>query len=181
MIPLRLVLDTNVVVSAALNPDGLQRTVVLLAMTKPAHWYVPPAILAEYALVIAGTFQSSGRTQRSLARVSSSRLWHLICCPEQIVLSSKANSLLRGFEAALQRLEVAERSINCLPLFEIVALSVQFVQSLTHRELRRSLVEAGLDEATADADVRALHQGRVLVLVQTGALSPEDLATALDG
>jgi len=138
MIPLRLVLDTNVVVSAALNPDGLQRTVVLLAMIKPAHWYVPPAILAEYALVIAGTFQSSGRTQRSLARVSSSRLWHLICCPEQIVLSSKANSLLRGFEAALQRLEVAERSINCLPLFEIVALSVQFVQSLTHRELRRN-------------------------------------------
>jgi predicted nucleic acid-binding protein len=37
MIPLRLVIDTNVVVSAALKPEGLQRTVVLLAMSKPAE------------------------------------------------------------------------------------------------------------------------------------------------
>ena len=37
---LRLVIDTNVLISAALKPAGLQRTVVLLAMTKPARWYV---------------------------------------------------------------------------------------------------------------------------------------------
>jgi uncharacterized protein len=48
MIPLRLVLDTNIVVSAALKPDGLQRTVLLLAITKPARLYVSPAILVEY-------------------------------------------------------------------------------------------------------------------------------------
>ncbi len=53
MIPIRLVLDTNVVVSAALKPQGLQRTVVLLAMTKPARWYVSEAIVAEYAAVLA--------------------------------------------------------------------------------------------------------------------------------
>jgi uncharacterized protein len=53
MIPLRLVIDTNVVVSAAIRPEGLQRTVVLLAMTKPAPWYVSEAIVAEYALVLA--------------------------------------------------------------------------------------------------------------------------------
>jgi putative PIN family toxin of toxin-antitoxin system len=53
MIPLRLVVDTNVVVSAALKPDGLQRTVVLLALTKPARWYVSDAILSEYAVVLA--------------------------------------------------------------------------------------------------------------------------------
>ena len=41
MIPLRLVIDTNVVVSAALKPEGPQRTIVLLAMTKPARWYCP--------------------------------------------------------------------------------------------------------------------------------------------
>lgn len=52
MIALRLVIDTNVVVSAALKPDGLQRTVVLLALTKPARWYVSDAILAEYTLVL---------------------------------------------------------------------------------------------------------------------------------
>jgi hypothetical protein len=39
MLPLRLVIDTNVVVSAALKPDGLQRTVPLLALTKPARLY----------------------------------------------------------------------------------------------------------------------------------------------
>jgi len=53
MIPLRLVLDTNVVVSAALKQEGLQRTVVLLAMTKPARWYVSDPIVSEYAAVLA--------------------------------------------------------------------------------------------------------------------------------
>ena len=53
MIPLRLVIDTHVVVSAALKPEGMQRTVVLLAMTKPARWYVSDAIVAEYAAVLA--------------------------------------------------------------------------------------------------------------------------------
>jgi putative PIN family toxin of toxin-antitoxin system len=53
MIPLRLVIDTNVVVSAALKPEGLQRTVVLLAMTKPALWYVSDPIVSEYAMVLA--------------------------------------------------------------------------------------------------------------------------------
>jgi putative PIN family toxin of toxin-antitoxin system len=53
MLPLRLVIDTNVVVSAALNPEGLQRTTLLLAITKPAHLYVSEAILEEYAGVLS--------------------------------------------------------------------------------------------------------------------------------
>jgi putative PIN family toxin of toxin-antitoxin system len=53
MIPLRLVLDTNIVVSAALKRDGLQRTVMVIAMTKPARLYVTSAILAEYREVLA--------------------------------------------------------------------------------------------------------------------------------
>jgi putative PIN family toxin of toxin-antitoxin system len=53
MIPLRLVLDTNIIVSAALKPDGLQRTVLLLAITKPARLYVSDAVLAEYREVLA--------------------------------------------------------------------------------------------------------------------------------
>lgn len=53
MIALRLVIDTNIVVSAALKPDGLQRTVMVLALTKPARWYVSEAILAEYRDVLA--------------------------------------------------------------------------------------------------------------------------------
>lgn len=53
MIPLRLVLDTNIVVSAALKPVGLQRTVILLAITKPARLYVSSDILAEYRDVLS--------------------------------------------------------------------------------------------------------------------------------
>jgi uncharacterized protein len=53
MIPLRLVVDTNILVSAALKPEGLQRTVLLLAITKPARLYVTEAILAEYREVLA--------------------------------------------------------------------------------------------------------------------------------
>jgi len=47
MISVRLVVDTNIIVSAALKPDGLQCTVLLLAITKPASLYVTEEIIAE--------------------------------------------------------------------------------------------------------------------------------------
>ena len=53
MFPLRLVIDTNVLVSAALKPAGSQRTVLLLAITKPARLYVSRPILEEYSEVLA--------------------------------------------------------------------------------------------------------------------------------
>lgn len=53
MLPLRLVVDTNIVVSAALKPDGLQRTVGLLAITKPARLCFSTAILSEYRDVLS--------------------------------------------------------------------------------------------------------------------------------
>ena len=53
MLPLRLVIDTNVLVSAALNPEGLQRTTLLLAIAKPARLYVSRPILEEYAGVLS--------------------------------------------------------------------------------------------------------------------------------
>ena len=39
-----------------------------------------------------------------------------------------------------------------------------------HRSLKRLLTDAGLDDVTAERDVRALHAGRILVLVSV----PED-------
>jgi uncharacterized protein len=53
MIPLRLVLDTNIVVSAALKPEGFQRTVLILSITKPANLYISDAIFDEYQEVLA--------------------------------------------------------------------------------------------------------------------------------
>jgi hypothetical protein len=41
------------------------------------------------------------------------------------------------------------------------------------------LVDAGLDEATAEADVGALHNGRVLVLVQS-AMGLDQIAAVID-
>ena len=52
MLSLRLVIDTNVLISAALKPESLQRTVFLLAITKPARLYVSTPILDEYADVL---------------------------------------------------------------------------------------------------------------------------------
>jgi putative PIN family toxin of toxin-antitoxin system len=53
MLPLRLVIDTNVVISSALKPEGLQRTTFILAITKPARLYVSQPILEEYADVLS--------------------------------------------------------------------------------------------------------------------------------
>jgi putative PIN family toxin of toxin-antitoxin system len=53
MLNLRLVIDTNVVVSAALKPQGLQRVALVLAITKPARLYVSEPILDEYSEVLA--------------------------------------------------------------------------------------------------------------------------------
>jgi uncharacterized protein len=52
MLSVRLAIDTNVVISAALKPTGLQRTVLLLAVTKPARLYVSRPILEEYREVL---------------------------------------------------------------------------------------------------------------------------------
>ena len=65
MISLRLVLDTNVVVSAVLKPEGLQRTVLLLAMSPPARLYVSAPILAEYRDVLS---RPELRIRKSLRR-----------------------------------------------------------------------------------------------------------------
>ncbi|MGA8872154.1 MAG: putative toxin-antitoxin system toxin component, PIN family [Candidatus Acidiferrales bacterium] len=53
MIALRLVLDTNIVVSAALKPAGLPRTVLSLALTKPARLYLSAPIFEEYQAVLS--------------------------------------------------------------------------------------------------------------------------------
>jgi putative PIN family toxin of toxin-antitoxin system len=53
MLPLRLVIDTNVLVSAALKAESLQRTTFVIAITRPARFYVSRPILEEYADVLA--------------------------------------------------------------------------------------------------------------------------------
>jgi putative PIN family toxin of toxin-antitoxin system len=71
MLPLRFVLDTNVVVSATLKPESIPRTIVLLALTRPARWYVSREILAEYEAVLA-------RPELRISRTSRRQLMQLI-------------------------------------------------------------------------------------------------------
>jgi uncharacterized protein len=86
MIPLRLVIDTNVVVSSALKPEGLQRTVVLLAMTKPVHWYVSDAIVSEYTLVLA-------RPEFKIRKSLRQQLLQLIKNPTRVVIPSRLSQV----------------------------------------------------------------------------------------
>ena len=88
MIPLRLVIDTNIVVSAALKPDGLQRTVLLLAMTRPARLYVSEPILAEYRDVLA-------RPELKIRKGLRQQLLQLIKSHSQIVKPARQLQVAR--------------------------------------------------------------------------------------
>jgi hypothetical protein len=49
-----------------------------------------------------------------------------------------------------------------------------------HHKLKQLLVDAGLDDATAERDVEALQDGRVLLLVSLSALSEQQVSELLD-
>jgi putative PIN family toxin of toxin-antitoxin system len=91
MIPLRLVIDTNILVSAALKPDGLQRTVLLLATTKPATSYTSEAILTEYREVLA-------RPELKIRRGLQQQLLQLIVSHSHFVKPSRALQVTRDLD-----------------------------------------------------------------------------------
>jgi putative PIN family toxin of toxin-antitoxin system len=78
MIPLRLVIDTNVVVSAALNRDGLPRTVLTVALTKPARLYISSEIFAEYRAVLRRPALKIGNGQRNQLLALISNRSHIV-------------------------------------------------------------------------------------------------------
>jgi putative PIN family toxin of toxin-antitoxin system len=82
MLSLRLVIDTNVLVSAALKPESLQRTTFLLAITKPASLYVSHPILEEYADVLS-------RPELHIRRGNRQQLLQLIKNYSHIVAPSR--------------------------------------------------------------------------------------------
>ena len=110
MLPLRLVLDTNIIVSAAIKPDGLQRTVLLLAMTRPARLYVSAPILSEYRIVLSRREfdmpkglrrQFLQRIENSSHMVSPSRKIHVTSDPDDNIFlecadAARADYLVTG-------------------------------------------------------------------------------------
>jgi uncharacterized protein len=49
---IKVVLDTNVIISAHLKPDGLERLVLNLALAERIHLYISTETFAEYARVL---------------------------------------------------------------------------------------------------------------------------------
>jgi hypothetical protein len=57
---------------------------------------------------------------------------------------------------------------------------VEHARVAGHHKIKKLLTDAGLDEATAERDVDALHAGRVLVLVEASAGEVERVGTLLE-
>ncbi len=64
MLALRLVLDTNVIVSAALREEGIPRIVLTIALAPPSRLYISQPILDEYADVLSRAEFDVPRGQR---------------------------------------------------------------------------------------------------------------------
>jgi len=110
VLSLRLVLDTNIIVSAALKADGLQRTVFLLSIAKPARLYVTSEILSEYRDVLSrpelhirkGLQQQFHQLIKSYAHlVFPSRRLHITSNPDDDIFlecadAAKADYLVTG-------------------------------------------------------------------------------------
>ena len=135
MIPLRLVIDTNVIVSAALKPDGLQRTVFLLATAKPARWYVSRPIMEEYAVVLARPelkIRKSLRLQfiqlikNHTYSVAPSRLPQLTTDPDDNIFlecadAARADYLVTGNQRHFPRFWKKTKIIDSREFLDIVA------------------------------------------------------------
>src|SRR5215472_5822211 len=97
MIPLRLGIDTNIVISAALRPDGLQRTTLLLAITKRRAFMFLNAILAEYREVLA---EPTPNRERIASTAASGD--HKPCAPDQA--NGRSSGCLRSRRQHLPRM-----------------------------------------------------------------------------
>lgn len=135
MIALRLVIDTNVVISAALKPEGLQRTVLLLAMTKPARWYFSEAIMEEHGAVLA---RPELRIRKGLQhqflqlianrarRITPSKLPQITSDPADNIFlecadAARADYLITGNQRHFPRFWKKTKVINSREFLEVVA------------------------------------------------------------
>ena len=88
MLRLNLVFDTNVVVSAALKPKGLERTALVFALTPPAVLYFTPDVLAEYIEVLS-------RTELRIPRAERQPLIDLITSRSRLVVPQRKLAVCR--------------------------------------------------------------------------------------
>ena len=135
MLPLRLVLDTNVVVSGALKPRGLERAGLTFAVTPPAKLYVSPGILAEYAEVLRRPeLRLPDGERRSLLELLAERSHpvgpggRVYACrdPDDNIFlvcaeAAGADYLVTGNKRHFPRFWKQTKIVNCRELMEIIA------------------------------------------------------------
>ncbi len=92
MIPLRLVVDTNILVSAALKRQGLQRTVLFLAISRPVTLYVTEAVLEEYQEVLARAELKIRSGSNFINSSKTVRGWSALCALSRSRGPSKTTS-----------------------------------------------------------------------------------------
>ena len=135
MLPLKLVLDTNIIVSGALKPRGLERAALIFALTRPARLFLSPDILAEYKEVLRRPglrIPDQERTAllallvaRSRQVVPSSRISACSDPDDNIFLecadAAAADYLVTGNKKHFPAYWKQTKVVNCRELMEIMA------------------------------------------------------------
>jgi uncharacterized protein len=135
VLPLKLVLDTNVVVSAALKPKGPERTALVFALTSPAALFTSGEVMAEYAKVLGRPelrIPAAERTQILDLITSRSRMVapvrKLAVCRDpddnmflECAEAARANYLITGSARRFPAFWGSTKVINARQLLEIIA------------------------------------------------------------
>ncbi len=135
MLPLKVVLDTNVVVSATLKPAGLERVSLVFALTAPARLYVSPDILEEYERVLSkprlklsssriGDVTGLLRSRAVLVRPSQ-QLQVTLDPDDNVFLecadAARADYLVTGNKRHFPRFWKSTKIVNARELLELIA------------------------------------------------------------
>lgn len=135
MLPLGVVLDTNVVVSAVLKPAGLERVSLVFALAAPARLYVSPDILEEYERVLhkpqlklshsrIGEVIHLVRSRSALVRPS--RRLQVTADPDGNIFlecadEARADYLVTGNQRHFPRFWKSTKIVNARELLELIA------------------------------------------------------------
>ncbi|HUI41284.1 MAG TPA: putative toxin-antitoxin system toxin component, PIN family [Terriglobia bacterium] len=135
MLALKLVLDTNVVVSAVLKPEGLERVALVFALSHPARLYVSPAIVEEYIAVLSRPQLKISAlraaeildlmTSRAVITTPSRRLEVTLDPDDNVFLEcaeeGRADYLVTGNKRHFPRFWKSTKIINARELLELIA------------------------------------------------------------
>jgi putative PIN family toxin of toxin-antitoxin system len=135
VLPLRLVIDTNVVISGAPKPKGLERTALIFALTPPVDLFVSKEILAEYAEVLSRPeLRLAANEQKKLLQLVETHS-HLVAPTRRLAVSrdpddniflecaeaARADYLITGNKKHFPTYWQATKVVSARELLEIIA------------------------------------------------------------